>query len=174
MLVLVFMTDKETLAEQVYSELALERRKENIMQLIQNNDILQNIYIYTIYYIKYIIYVYIHVDILNWSCFWMTNIYCLHDNSFWLNAPLHNAALGILCHHLIFLFFPKKRKAPLLCEGVKHVFSLCSPTRMSLSRIQTLNLRAMIYFSGFCPSTYVITGLPTTLLSAVHSPLFNS
>lgn len=65
MLVLVFMTDKETLAEQVYSELALERRKENIMQLIQNNDILQNIYIYTIYYIKHIIYVYIHVDILN-------------------------------------------------------------------------------------------------------------
>lgn len=45
MLVLVFMTDRETLAEQVYSELALERRKESTMQLIQNNNILQNIYI---------------------------------------------------------------------------------------------------------------------------------
>lgn len=58
MLVLVFMTDKETLAEQVYSELALERRKENIMQLIQNNNILQNIYIYYILYKIYNIRIY--------------------------------------------------------------------------------------------------------------------
>ena len=46
------MTDEETVAEHVYSEVALRKGKRSSVQLIQNNNILQNIYI--IYYTFYI------------------------------------------------------------------------------------------------------------------------
>lgn len=44
MLVLASTTGEETVAEHVYSEPALGRGKESTVQLIQNNNILQNIY----------------------------------------------------------------------------------------------------------------------------------
>jgi len=59
----MFTTDEETVAEHVDSELALRRGKRSTVQLIQNRT-LQNIYIYSIYYIIYIIYEYIYM----WTC----------------------------------------------------------------------------------------------------------
>lgn len=67
MLVLVFMTDEDTVTEHVYPELALRRGKKSFVQLIQHINVLLNIYIYIIYFIY--IYMYIYVDVLNGSCF---------------------------------------------------------------------------------------------------------
>lgn len=84
-------------------------REGNYCAVIQNRNVLQHIYIlYIIYSVSYIIYAHIYVEISKGLSFGMTNIFCLHNNSFWLNASLHSrAGLGILRHPRICLLLLK-------------------------------------------------------------------
>lgn len=53
---------------------------------------------YITYSMSYIIYAHVHMEVLRGSSFRMTNIFCLHDSSFWLNTSLHTSKAGHPCH----------------------------------------------------------------------------